>query len=450
MSPIDATDSRIQRSRLVQDMLILIGLVLSINGCQKTATEPVNAGKHEIPTIRADLHAVQLQTWPRIIRCQGSLMADEVSVVGAKVAGKVAEVHVDLGDYVKAGSPLITLDQEEFRIQVTQAEAQLSQARSAVGLKPDDSVLALEPKNAPPVQQELAIWDEAKANLERAQRLQKQNAFTQAEVEQIAAAERVARARYASALNGVYEKIALIGLRQAELLLARQRLEDIVIRMPFDGLIQQRDVAPGAYVQVGNAVATVVRNDPLRFRGSIPERQAQNLAIGQQVELRIESIAQPLRVKVTRISPALNPSNRSLLFEANVDNRDRLLRAGLFAEAEVFVDPNAQALVVPRSSVIEFAGAEKVWKVVDGLLTDQAVITGMRREQGIEILSGLAAGDRILVDGSTGRVAKIDPASTIEKSKSTEIPKPATQPAETPTAEKQPLKESPATPVVSE
>ncbi|MFN0197585.1 MAG: efflux RND transporter periplasmic adaptor subunit [Planctomycetaceae bacterium] len=166
--------------------------------------------------------------------------------------------------------------------------------------------------------------------------------------------------------------------------------------------------------------------------------------------MRIESIPNPRSVQVTRISPALNPSNRSLLFEAEVDNHDHNLRAGLFAEADVFVDPQAQALVVPRSSIIEFAGAEKVWKVVDGLVTEQTVITGTRREQGIEILSGLVAGDLILIDGSKGRVAKIDPASMIDHANSTDkIDSPA-KPAETPTVEKEPSKETAPTPVASE
>lgn len=384
--------------------LCVLALLIGCGGKETPKSGPAEA---ELPTIEVDVVTLQPVQWPRIVRSQGSLNADEVTIVGAKVSGRVAEIHVDLGDFVPEGSPLITLDQSEFRLQVAQAEAQLSQARSAVGLKPEDPVSGLKPTNAPPVREAQAQWDEARANLDRARTLLERKAVTTSEIEQLVATERVAQARQASALNSVFEKIALIGVREAELSLARQRLEDVVVRMPFDGLVHQREAAPGAYIHVGDPVATVVRTDPLRFRGTLPERYAQHVVIGQQAELKIESLPEPVSVEIGRISPALNRLNRSLMFEAIVRNPDRQLRAGLFGEADVVIDPEATALIVPGSAIVEFAGAEKVWKVVDGKSAEQAVLTGERRNGRIEILQGLEPGDVILVDGSLGTVARV-------------------------------------------
>ena len=386
----------------------LCGALLPL-GCGTSTETPSAATTQPVPTIEAELVRVQARSWPTIVRSQGNLVADEVAVVGAKVAGRVAEVHVDLGDFVRAGKPLAHLDQSEFLLEVAQAEAQLAQARSAVGLKPGDPVDQLDPESSPPVRQEQATWDEAKANLDRSTRLQTQGAITDSEYDQFVAAERVAEARYASALNSVHEKIALVGVREAELSLARDRLLDATIPAPFDALVQQRHVAPGVYVDVGDAVATMVRANPLRFQGTIPERHAQRLALGQEVRLKIESIAEPRTVRITRISPALDRLSRSLLFEAEVDNSDRRLRTGLFAEAEVVLDPDAEVLVVPASAVVEFAGAEKVWKVVDGRAAEQEVLTGGRRGEGIEIIEGLVTGDLILQDAAGGRIAKVQP-----------------------------------------
>ncbi|MEX1230638.1 MAG: efflux RND transporter periplasmic adaptor subunit [Planctomycetaceae bacterium] len=411
-------------SAFVPSRQFLAGLSLALMsipllaGCDSSSATVAKPGEETIPTIEADVTTVAQRPWPKIVRSQGNLAADERAVVGSKVAGRVAQVHVDLGDFVMSGSPLITLDEEEFRLRVVQAEAQLTQSRSAVGLAADDLIESLKAENSPPVQEQLALWDEAKANLERIKRLQLQKAVTQAEVEQFAAAERVAQARYASALNNTREKIALIGIRQAELSLARQQLHDVVIPMPFDGQVQQRDVAPGAYVQVGNPVATVVRTDPLRFRGAMAERQAQGLAVGQKISLKIESLEEPRIATVARISPALNPMNRSLTFEADVENKDRRLRAGLFAEAEVFIDPEAEAMVIPGTAVVEFAGTEKVWKVVDGKATEQEILTGERRRDGVEILRGLNEGDVILVEGARGREAFIDAHPVTDESAS--------------------------------
>ncbi|NQV28843.1 MAG: efflux RND transporter periplasmic adaptor subunit [Rhodopirellula sp.] len=350
---------------------------------------------------------VSQQPWPRIMRTQGSLVADEVSVVGARVAGRVAEAPVDLGDITREGDLLVLLDQADFRLEVVQAEAQLAQTRAAVGLRSDDPVEKLDRERSPPVRQEKALWDEARANLQRAQSLIARDALTEADREQLEASERVAEARYSAALNSVSEKIALIHVRESELAIARQRLVDAEIRAPFTGLIQQRHVAPGAYVKVGDPIVTVVRTSPLRFRGTMPERHAQELELNNEVRLHIDSLSEPLVVHVTRISPSLDVLSRSLLFEAEVNNSEGLLRTGLFAEAEVVLNTDTQAIAVPSSAIVEFAGAEKVWKVTDGTAREQIVFTGARRGDQVEILDGLTSGDQILLDGQQGKVARV-------------------------------------------
>jgi len=403
--------------------LKIVGLFsVALGGCERSPSDDAAAVSRPASPIRAEVLTVERSAWPTIVRTQGSLFADEVAVVGAKVAGRIAEVHVELGDVVKAGDPLVTLDQEEFRLQVAQAEAQLQQTRAAVGLRTEDSVEALVPENSPPVREAKAVWDEARAIHERVGQLRSMNAGTQAEWEQALAAEQVAAAQHASAINGVNEKIALIAVRTAELSLARQRLADAVIPAPFDGQVEERHVAPGAFVQIGMPIVRLVRAEPLHFRGRMPERHSRRLRVGQEVRLYVETVSQPRVVHVTRISPTLDPLSRSLLFEARVDNADGRLWPGIFAEAEVIIDSDAERIVVPESALTEFAGVEKVWSVVEGAAREKIVLTGERRDGRIEILEGLVPGDAILGDADLGRVAQVEaiptskpPASHVQK-----------------------------------
>ncbi|MFH1302414.1 MAG: hypothetical protein ABIK07_15240, partial [Planctomycetota bacterium] len=124
--------------------------------------------------------------------------------------------------------------------------------------------------------------------------------------------------------------------------------------------------------------------------------------VGQPVELEIESLT-PKQSTVTRISPFLDQMSRSLLFEAVVDNSQHALRAGLFAEGQIIIDPDQKAIVVPMSAVVQFAGTEKVWKVVDGKVKIQEVLLGEQRGEQIRILEGLQPGDRILSNAREGR-----------------------------------------------
>lgn len=390
------------------------------HGAQAENPAQKQAKKPELPVVKAAVMTVRLAPWPGIVRTQGSLIADEVTVVGAKVAGRVDAVTVDLGDEVKNGTALATLDQELFKLQISLAEARLLQARAALGLAPGDPVERLVPENAPPVREAKAVWEEAKARIERLRQIRVRNAVTQDELDQAIAAESVAEARFGSAVNSVHEKIAQISVQAAELSLAQQRLADAVVIAPFDGLVQVRHVARGTFVQVGEPIVTLVRTGALRFRGMIPERHAHRLEMGEQLTLRIAGVSMPQPAVVTRISPGLDEMSRSLVFEAQVENSDGALRTGLFAEAEVVVDPEARAIVIPRSAVSEFAGAEKVWKLVEGVAREQVVQTVHRGGDEIEIVRGLTEGDQILQDARQGRVARIEPITVQVAAKAVE------------------------------
>src|SRR5262245_340192 len=186
-------------------------------GCGHTdhAETGSKAKPAEAPPFQAAVLLVEPTSWPTTVRTQGSLIADEVTIVGAKVAGRVNAVSFDLGDAVKAGAVLATLDQEDFKLQVSLAEAQLMQARAALGLKPVDPLESLDPENAPPVREAKAVWDETRARIARLRQLQlhARNTVTQDELDQAIAAEGAADARHAAAVNAVREKIALISVR---------------------------------------------------------------------------------------------------------------------------------------------------------------------------------------------------------------------------------------------
>ncbi len=398
--------------------LACLGLLVA-PGC-KPAGPPATRSAAEgdsLEELTAETMVLREVDWPQEVRVQGTLYADEVAAIGARVAGRISQVHVQLGDVVKAGQTLVSLDTDEFELMVAQAEAQWGQARASVGLakEPDKPIEEwrddLNPENSPPVRQQRAVWNEAKASLERSQRLLEQSAISTGEFGLIEAAASVAEAGYAAAINAVEEKISIIGVRRIEWELARQRLRDATITAPFDGLIQGRLVAPGGFIAAGNAVVTLVRTDPIWFRGLVPERYASKLTTGLPIRVRIDSVDQPVEALVTRISPSLDVASRSLAFEARIENDDRRFRSGIFAIADLIIDPRARTLAIPESAIAQFAGSEKVWKLIDGVAREAEISTGARHNGMAEVLEGLRAGDTILVDASIGRVARVVPAS---------------------------------------
>jgi RND family efflux transporter MFP subunit len=371
-------------------------------------------GHHEIPASMAtprdegpskEVHVVvaSVQSWPFTVRVQGSLLADEDAVIGSKLAGRVEKVNVDLGSVVKRGEVMVELDQQELKLLVQQAEAQLRQACSAIGLVPDDNESALVLENSPPVMLEQALVDEAQAGVARAERLMPTRAMTEGEYDTFVAQLKTAQARYRSAINGVREQISLIGVRRADLALAKQQLADAQIVAPFDALVNARRVSPGAYLQVGQAVMALVRIDRLRFTAGVPEVHSGELEVGQSIAIRVAGRDEPIPAKICRISPTVVQTSRSVRMEADVANEDLSLQAGLFGEAEIVVDPAAKALAVPAAAVSQFAGVQKVWLVANGRCEQRTVHIGRRDTDRIEIVEGLADGDVIVSRADQGR-----------------------------------------------
>jgi RND family efflux transporter MFP subunit len=170
--------------------------------------------------------------------------------------------------------------------------------------------------------------------------------------------------------------------------LAQQRLTDTVIGAPFRGKIQTRLIAPGTYVQPGQVLFSLVRTDKLRFRSSAPERYAHLLQVGQKVSVEFAFSGQVREGLVSRISPNIDPLNRSLPFEIDLDNSDGLLRSGLFGEATIELDPRAESISIPLKSLRRFAGV------------------GTTRDDRIEIKSGVGEGDILIEDAEQGRAGK--------------------------------------------
>ncbi len=386
-------------------MTLLAGFA---GGCQQAAA-PSNSAAPAAPEPAATLRVAEarLHPWPTRVRVQGSLVGDEEAIVGAKVVGRVKEVLVDRGTAVKAGQVLARLEPEEFNLRVQQAQAQLAQVRAKLGLQPGEPDEKLDRMKAPPIVQERALLEEARFHHERARTLFAQKAIAFEELQKYEVANRVAEARHTSALNTVDEQIALLGLRKAELALAEQHQADAVITAPFQGVVQERHIARGVFMEAGHMVVTLVRTHPLRFRAGVPEREATQVREGEDIVLHLEGQAEPVPAKVSRVSPALDLGSRSLMIEADVPNPNGRWRAGLFAQADIIVAPDAKALAIPASAVTEFAGVEKVWIVRDGKAVGQRVTTG-RRERGlIEVLGGLKLGHRVLVEGDKGRAGPV-------------------------------------------
>jgi RND family efflux transporter MFP subunit len=188
--------------------------------------------------------------------------------------------------------------------------------------------------------------------------------------------------------------------RAAEIDLARQLLADAVVRAPSDQSgrtwsVARRSVSLGELVQPGSAMFTLVVDQPIRLRAAVPERAAAKVQTGQLVRLEVEGASTQAEGVIRRISPAIDPTTRTLAVEAVFANADRSLRPGAFARGRIVVGEQTGLVQVPESAIFSFAGIRRVFVI------DQDKV----RARQVEIIR--IDGDRAFVRGEVEPGAKV-------------------------------------------
>ncbi|MEO5802318.1 MAG: efflux RND transporter periplasmic adaptor subunit [Verrucomicrobiota bacterium] len=378
------------------NFVIAFALCVSICSCGRKSDSSKKVS--ETGTAQA-VKTTKAQSRPmeRKVTVTGSFHAHEQATLTVKSPGRLQRVAVDVGSVVKKSDLLAQIDRGDYELRVKQAEAALAQARARVGLplQGDDDQIDLEKTGT--VLQAKALFEEATKNRKRIRELTRDKISSQSELDTVEAAYTVASSNYQTALEEARERLALVAQRRAEFNLAQKQLTDASVHSPFDGIIQQRNASIGEFLQTGTPLMVIANLNPLRLRLEVPERDALEVLSGQPMRIAVGASSNIYSAEIARVSPMLSESNRMLTVEADVPAKPEL-RPGLFAEATIIVSKNDPALAVPESAIRSFVGLEKVFVVQQGKALEKSIRTGRRSDGFVEILSGVNAGDVVILN----------------------------------------------------
>lgn len=387
-----------------------LGLLL-IGGCGKQPTASAiaspTAEARVVQTANATRRAVT-----RTVVAIGELAAREEATLSVKVSGRLERLDVDLGDAVTEGQLLAQVELRDYELEVRQAEAFLAQARARLGLPLEGHEDRVDPAATSTVQQARARLVEAQLNRDRLVKLAEQGILAQSELEAAEAAYEVATNMYRNALEEANNRLAQLVQRKVEVEIAQKRLIDSTVRAPFAGIVRERLAGIGEYLPVGTPILTLVAIDPLRLRLEVPEREAAVVQPEQRVRILADGVPTAYAGAIRRVSPAIDPTTRMLMVEADVPN-DGSLRPGAFAQAEITVAEAETTITVPPQALVTFAGIEKVFVASEDKAAERNVTTGRRNQDWIEIVSGLREGERVVLNPGnlqTGQTVRVEAA----------------------------------------
>jgi len=368
-------------------------------GCSKSQPNSVlGDAAHPTPV---HTYTVAEETARRRVQAVGSLYALEESVLSSEVEGRVAEVLADVGDTVKEGRALITLDPQELQFEVQRQRGLVTQVRAQLGIGPNDPPPA-DPKKLASVERAEADLFDAEHKYDRAQEMFKDNLISQQQLDEAESRFQSTKATYIVALQEVDRLKALLISSEASERLAEKKLADATIRAPFPGAIKTRDVHPGEYLRVQSPVMVLVRTDRLRARLAVPERWAGWVKVGATVDLHVEAFPEvTFHGQISRINPAVAQDSRTFEAEALLVNLDGRLKPGFFAQASIPSEKEDRTIFLPEQAVNYRYGVYKVFLLNGNRVSERQIQPAGQTEdehgRRFEVAEGLKPGDRVAV-----------------------------------------------------
>jgi membrane fusion protein (multidrug efflux system) len=182
----------------------------------------------------------------------------------------------------------------------------------------------------------------------------------------------------------------------ADIDLLKAQIEKTEIRAPFTGKIGLKNVSQGAYVTQGAVIASLQQITSLKVDFSLPEKYVSEVKQGETLHMSVDGFSEEFSARIAAVEPKIDEATRTLRVRALVNNSKSQLYPGAFAKINLNIS-SSDALMVPTNAIIPEARGKKVFVVKGGKAEPVMVQTGFRNENKIQVVSGLEAGDTVMV-----------------------------------------------------
>jgi RND family efflux transporter MFP subunit len=324
-----------------------------------------------------------IQDWPAVYDATGTVRARTTAVISAKVTGYIEQVLVRAGDRVRAGQPLVVLDARDLETGVRRAEAVSLELRSAVP-EADNAVAAAK-----------ASLELAQATFRRMEDLHSKRSISNQEFDEASARLKSAKAQYEMA-RARRQQIDSKAVQVDQEVRAAGITRDFArIAAPFAGVVVSRTAEPGALATPGAPLLTIEQEGVYRLEAAIDESRVPSVAMGQAVEVTVDSLDSRITARVSEVGAVVDPASRSYIAKLDLPPSPRL-RSGMFGRAS-FPTGAEKRLAVPAAALIERGQLQSVFVIGEGIVHTRLITAGRRSAERVEVLSGLQAGERIVI-----------------------------------------------------
>ena len=355
-----------QRTTLIGVLLLAVGL--SALGCSSSSVAAdAPAVVHGVPIVAAELASV-----PDQLEAVGTVRAEDTSELASRTMGTIVEVRVREGDHVQRGEVLAVIDDALPRAEVSRAAA--AELASRENLTATESEFSL-----------------ADSTFRRYERLYQTKTISTLEFEQVKTRQQAALARRDLA-HAEQEQA------QAALAQAQTALEYTRIRSPFEGIVIERKLDPGAMASPGLPILTVENPAHYRLEASINESDLRYVRLGLKVAVVIDAVGDAqFSGRVAQIVPTADSSSRTFVVKVELPANSQL-RSGLYGKA-LFERGERQALLLPQSAVVQRGQLQGVYVLDANRIAGLRYVTVGDSHRGkVEVLAGIQNGEWVVAN----------------------------------------------------
>lgn len=396
----------------------LFAATLLLSGCGQQ-------GGWQMPPPVVETVPAARQAWAISYSTTGTLEANNKVDLNVEAPGTITQINVSEGDYVHRGQTLIRMEADEQHAQVQQAAAGISTSRATLEQQRADIRQAQARLESAALRK-----NQAQSELQRFEKLYQEQFISQLELDQRRNTYDTALVAYQEAAQALSSARARQSQAAAGLAQARSAYRynvavasESVLRAPFSGVVGQRYVDPGDYVAPTEKILTLVDPSLFKMQFSVPERYLGQVASGQPVTVTFEALGDAaFGGRVNFIDPVVDPESHTVLVKAIVP-ATKGLKHGLFGNVNLTLGTITNAVVIPEEAIVPQGEKTFVYVVKRQVLKPAAgapdqkdkkddkkgkltmvanlreVIVGHRNAGRVQVQSGLAAGEQIIVGG---------------------------------------------------
>jgi len=339
----------------------------------------------------------------------GKLAPSQEITITPKLTGKIVQMNVTLGQAVQKGQVLFRLDQTDLLNGVRQAEAQYQVALANLKQSDTSTSQSMQQAKNSLVQAQQSLED-AQRNEQRMAQLFKQGAISVQQYEQAKSSLTNAQTTYENAKQalaaaqqrtGVAVMQASVEQARVAVQNARDQLANATVTSPISGYVAAVNGAVGEFASPQQPVVTIVNTNPLLVKATLTEAEITSVKPGQHVAVTLTALQKDVEGIVKAVSPVMDPALRAYPVEISLANPNQQLKADMVVNVKFGKEQTANALVIPRKAVFDQNGKRFVYKLEGTAARKTEVATGAESSDLIEVKSGLAEGDKIVVKGQT-------------------------------------------------